>query len=156
MRTSKADRLSDPDAWRTLKKLYEDNVPEGMSQEQFGQRYGIGSQGMVWQYLNGHTPLTVEACARFARGLGVKIEDISPILGDALHKDIIPMLGKKLRRAALLVLCCTAGLLPQEADASTSPVLHKNTSQYTFSAIWRKLRSILNRIANPQPFLTAS
>ena len=56
----KAERWNDPDAHKALRKLYTERCPEGMSQSDFGAAYGIGTQGMVWQYLNGHTPLSLE------------------------------------------------------------------------------------------------
>lgn len=51
-----------------------------ISQMEFGAKYEIGSQGMVWQYLNGHRPLNIKAAVAFARGLGLKVSDFSPTL----------------------------------------------------------------------------
>lgn len=51
-----------------------------ISQMDFGAKYGIGSQGMVWQYLHAHRPLNIKAAVAFARGLGVKVSDFSPTL----------------------------------------------------------------------------
>ncbi len=61
----------------------------GMSQEEFGKVFEIGSQGMVWQYLNGKSPLNIIAASKFADGLGVQIRDFSPhwakILSEAVR-----------------------------------------------------------------------
>jgi hypothetical protein len=35
---------------------------------------------MVWQYLNGHRPLNLQAAVKFAKGLGVQLHDFSPRL----------------------------------------------------------------------------
>ena len=63
-----------------LKALYE-KAGHGMSQEKFGQTYGIGNQGAVWQCLNGRgMPISLKAAQGFAKGLNCKIEDFSPRL----------------------------------------------------------------------------
>jgi len=49
----------------------------GMSQSKFGQEYGIGNQGMVWQYLNADAPLNAEAAAKFAKGLRCHVSEFS-------------------------------------------------------------------------------
>src|SRR5688572_845879 len=82
-----------PDAHARLRRLYQERIPAGMSQAEFGAAYGIGTQGMVWQYLNGYTPLNFEAAAKFARGLRCTIHDISPEMAAALKADILPVLG---------------------------------------------------------------
>lgn len=67
---------------RTAFRLFQ--LRTELSQEAFGAQYGIGSQGMVWQYLKGYVPLNLEAAAKFAAGLGVELRDISPRLADKL------------------------------------------------------------------------
>lgn len=54
------------------------------SQESFGAQFGIGSQGMVWQYLNGRRALNLKAAMGFAAGLQVDIGDFSPRLQQEL------------------------------------------------------------------------
>ncbi|UEP42723.1 hypothetical protein [Burkholderia sp. B21-005] len=61
-----------------LAKLFEER--SDLSQGEFGARYGIGTQGMVWQYLNGRRPLNIAAATAFSIGLGVKIPSFSPRL----------------------------------------------------------------------------
>lgn len=51
-----------------------------LSQKEFGRRYGIGTHGMVSQYLNGLATLNLSAAVKFARGLGVSLAEISPSL----------------------------------------------------------------------------
>jgi phage repressor protein C with HTH and peptisase S24 domain len=65
-----------------LKKLFSERVK--MSQEEFGAKYGIGSQGMVWQYLNGRSPLNLKSAINFASGIGVPVAAISPTLASEL------------------------------------------------------------------------
>ena len=51
-----------------------------LSQKEFGKRFGIGTAGMVSQYLLGRRPLNLQAAVKFAEGLGVPLESISPTL----------------------------------------------------------------------------
>ncbi|WP_269501075.1 helix-turn-helix domain-containing protein [Burkholderia sp. IMCC1007] len=67
-----------------LAKLFEENSE--LSQGEFGARYGIGTQGMVWQYLNGRRPLNIAAATAFAIGLGVKIPSFSPRLAQEIER----------------------------------------------------------------------
>ncbi|CAM3697922.1 XRE family transcriptional regulator [Cupriavidus respiraculi] len=57
-----------------------------MSQEEFGNRYSLGSQSMVWQYLNAKRPLNIRAATAFARGLGVDVDDFSPRLAAEIRR----------------------------------------------------------------------
>lgn len=63
-----------------LRELFAERA--GMSQLDFGQAYGIGNQGMVWQYLNADKPkgsvLNVLAAIKFAEGLNCRVSDFSP------------------------------------------------------------------------------
>lgn len=89
-------RWNDPTAHAKLRKLYEERVvPIGMTQEQFGELHGIGNQSMVWQYLSGRVPLSLEAAGRFAKGLKCHIVDFSPLLAEQLKADILPVLGPR-------------------------------------------------------------
>lgn len=64
-----------------LKKIYDgaphNGRPSGLTQAAFGAQYDIGSQAVVWQYLNGAIPLNLRAATGFARGLKCKIADFS-------------------------------------------------------------------------------
>jgi transcriptional regulator with XRE-family HTH domain len=122
-----------------LKQLYEKRVPKGMSQAQFGETFGIGTQGLVSQYLNGHTALTVEAAAKFAKGLGCKIDDISPEMARRLRQDIVPVLAKVSLKAALALLIAIPPSLPSKAEAAFNNNLVSAMSGYTLALI-RRLR----------------
>ena len=132
-----------PEAHVRLRELYETRAPSGMSQEQFGAEYGLGSQGMVWQYLNGHRPLNFEAAAKFAKGLRCNIADISPEMADALEREILPVLGRKLLRrvAALVLLVMTPFLTPAPAEAAQFNIIiyHINDWLRRCVAFWRRI-----------------
>jgi len=57
-----------------------------LSQMAFGERYELGSQGMVSQYLLGKRPLNIDAAMKFAEGLGCTIDDISPSLAKKINR----------------------------------------------------------------------
>jgi SOS-response transcriptional repressor LexA len=70
-----------------LKTAFEQLTQEtGISQERFGLEHDIGSQGMVWQYLNAHRPLNLRVALKFARGLGVPLSHFSPRLAAELEE----------------------------------------------------------------------
>lgn len=138
-----------PDAHLNLKRLYEERVPRGMTQEEFGATFNIGTQGMVWQYLNGHRPLNLEAAAKFARGLRVTIQDISPEMAAALQRDILPVLGTKmlkaaLAKAAMVLVFAVPPLIPTPAEAATQ-ILHNVFHNTHCGRRWRVLTSMLRR-----------
>ena len=60
-----------------LKALFEAREPK-ITQAKFGEDFQIGSQGMVWQYISGIRPLSIDSAMKFARGLDVTIEKFSP------------------------------------------------------------------------------
>lgn len=125
-----------------LKQLYDSRAPKGMSQEEFGKTFGIGTQSMVSQYLSGHRPLNYEAVAKFAKGLRCTIADISPELAMRLKAEILPVLGRvSLKAALLLALSGVPGLEPAKA-AETFTITFNNVSFYTLRFIRRILRAI--------------
>jgi transcriptional regulator with XRE-family HTH domain len=70
----------------TLKRLYEAaKRGHGLTQAEFGARYEIGSQGAVWQYLNGRTALNLKAATGFAKGIGCSVSDFSPSLASEIE-----------------------------------------------------------------------
>ena len=75
------------DEAKRLKMIFE-NHPGKLTQDEFAARYGLGTQGLVWQYLNGIIPLNIEAAIKFARALNCKIEDFSPSLAAVLMPAI--------------------------------------------------------------------
>lgn len=66
-----------------LKELFAAREPK-VSQAEFGAQHGLGSQGMVWQYLSGHRPLNIKAATAFARGLSVTVQAFSPTLASQI------------------------------------------------------------------------
>jgi len=50
---------------------------ERITQAEFGQIYGIGSQAAVGQFLNGHAAISLKAARGFAKGLGCEISAFS-------------------------------------------------------------------------------
>lgn len=71
-----------------LKALFDaraDLTGEKLSQAEFGERYKIGSQGMVSQYLQARRPLNVDAAVAFAKGLGVSINEFSPQIAKSIQ-----------------------------------------------------------------------
>lgn len=66
-----------------LKNLYKQRTK--LSQAEFGEKFEIGTQGMVWQYLNAKRPLNLRALLRFCKGLDIKDPSlISPKLAEEL------------------------------------------------------------------------
>lgn len=94
-RPSKLDAVAretrkQPERWqvedaRRLKALFAERA--GMSQEKFGQSHGIGTQGAVWQYLEGKIPLNLPVALKFARGLDCPLSAISPTLSAELDHN---------------------------------------------------------------------
>lgn len=75
---------TDTDAGR-LKALFGKHA-NGLTQSQFGKKYRIGTQGMVWQYLNNKAPLNESVAVKFAKGLGIQVSDFSPRLAEKIAK----------------------------------------------------------------------
>lgn len=123
-----------------LKRLYEERVPDGMSQKEFGKLYGIGSQSMVAQYLNGIRPLNYETAAKFAKALHCTIHHISPEMAESLKDDIVPVLGPKawLRAVAkaAMVLAALLFLQPVPSEASTTGAFSSPTPWSVYYVKW--------------------
>lgn len=69
--------------WNAAKKAK--SVP---SQKAFGEQFGIGTQGAVWQYLNGERPLNIKAARAFADVLNEPIAKFSPRLAMEVDKTV--------------------------------------------------------------------
>jgi len=70
---------------KRLMRLWNEKRPEGMTQEKFGIEYDMGTQGNVNLYLKGKSRLNIYAVGQFAKVLGVKIDEISPMLADQVR-----------------------------------------------------------------------
>lgn len=63
------------------------------TQAEFGEKFAIGNQSAVGQFLRGEAPLSLKAAKGFAKGLGCKIADFSPRLAkeaEGLHEVAPP------------------------------------------------------------------
>lgn len=67
-----------------LRALFDKRPKPRLSQAKFGEEFQIGSQGVVWQYLNAHIPLNIKQAVRFAKGLNCSVADFSPRLYEEL------------------------------------------------------------------------
>lgn len=76
MDINKLEKWQIDDAAR-LKQIFERSE---YTQEAFGIEFDIGNQAMVGQYLNAKRPLNLAAAGKFAYGLKVTIDEISPNL----------------------------------------------------------------------------
>ncbi len=63
---------------KALRAIWDNS--EHPSQAEFGERYNIGNQSAVGQFLRGAVPLSMNAAQGFALGLGCAISDFSPRL----------------------------------------------------------------------------
>lgn len=104
------------DAHIRLRELF--NKRAGMSQQEFAERFGLGTQGMVWQYLSGYRPLNYEAAAKFAKGLNCRIDDFSPEMAESLRAEILPVLGRTAVKAAILIALLLPPLIADRAEAA--------------------------------------
>lgn len=141
-------KISQDPRWPTahigLKRLYEERVQ--MSQAEFGAAFGLGTQGMVWQYLNGYTPLNYDAAAKFAKGLRCTISDFSPEMANAFEADILPFLGRRLRRVAALLAVV---LLPFLLNPQPAQAFNIKFPEYTLHAIRRWLQTFVLQRSYP-------
>ena len=74
-----------------LKDLFVANTT--LSHGDFAKKHGFSRDAMVWQYLNNHRPLNVQAAAQFASGLGVLIGSFSSRL-ESEARQIAAALGE--------------------------------------------------------------
>ena len=122
------------DAHVRLRKLFDQRA--GMSQLEFAERFGLGTQGMVWQYLSGYRPLNYEAAAKFAKGLNCRIDDFSPEMAEALRDEILPVLGRATKAAAKVAVILALVLPPLLADRVQAAIPEQ------FSGVCIKLTSL--------------
>ena len=100
-----------------LTELWETRIHE--TQGLFGERYDIGSQSAVGQFLRGEVPLSLKAASGFARGLKCQISDFSPRLarsaenfGLVASSDATDL--TKLNRLELQLVQLYRGLTPDQ------------------------------------------
>lgn len=78
---------------KRLRQLWDERHGH-LSQQAFGEKYDLGDQGNVTQYLNGYIPLNLAAGIKFAHALMVPVSEISPTLGE-ITKLVNPKLEHK-------------------------------------------------------------
>ncbi len=83
------EKWQEEDAQRLKERI--DSV--GLSQLEVGEKFGIGTQGMVWQYLNAKTPLNLSVIIKFSNGLKCSIVELSPTLAEELSRANIGLVG---------------------------------------------------------------
>jgi hypothetical protein len=97
-----------------------------MSQRAFGEKHGIGSPAMVWQYLTGGRKLNLRAACRFARGLGVDLALFSPRLAAELEELVsmgYPALPDAPQRDYVQIPCVTLTLKNGVPGFGVGPLL---------------------------------
>lgn len=110
-------------AHKNLKRLYADRIGDEVTYKDFGRRFDLGSASMVAQLLNGDKPLSIDAAGKFAKAFRCNINDFCPEMDDYLRNDIMPFVGKALRRAAV-VLAALLFQLFQPSDANAQATSH--------------------------------
>lgn len=77
---------------RALRSLW--SLGKRISQEAFGEKYGLGSQGNVSHYLNGKSALNLKSAAAFANEIGCSVQDFSPRLAKEMARLQIPVMDE--------------------------------------------------------------
>lgn len=116
---------------RRLREIWDATPHE--SQAEFGEKYGIGNQSSVGQFLLGRVPLSLKAAAGFAKGLQCEIADFSPRL-DEMGKSLI----KGLESAARYVERQGNDVFATSDRQATHliPVVARDASGHLPEAIW--------------------
>jgi transcriptional regulator with XRE-family HTH domain len=142
------------DAHVKLKELFDARA--GMSQQDFAERHGLGSQGMVWQYLAGYRPLNYEAAAKFARGLGCRIDDFSPEMAESLREEILPVLGRAAKLATKAAMVLALAVPPLLVSSEAKACFFKAPSQVHImvNSVCRWLRRFLRGALHHSAFVT--
>ena len=103
-----------------LQRIFEERMAaKGITQKQFGKESGIGSQPMVHYLLERKRTITVEQAVNFAKALRCTIYEVCPEMADFLTKEVVPVLGKALRRAAVFAAVCIGLLTTGAFDNKT-------------------------------------
>lgn len=96
-------------ASENLRRLYRERVGDSMTQKEFARRHKIGGQSMVAMILSGAKPLPIESAPKIAKALRCSIYEICPQMAEFISDELVPALGKSMRRggAAMLALVVT-------------------------------------------------
>jgi SOS-response transcriptional repressor LexA len=81
-------QLEDSQRLKALYEAWKEKTPakERPSQQAIGERYNIGTQGNVWQLLNGRIALNEHHARAFSDLLGVPVSEFSPHLAEQIEK----------------------------------------------------------------------
>jgi len=94
-----------------LKVLW-DNRENKLSQAEFGEKYEIGNQSAVSQFLNGKVQLNLKVALSFAKGLGCQISDFSTRLAkeaESIGKAVSTDGSDNIAQVKLLAIEVSAG-----------------------------------------------
>jgi SOS-response transcriptional repressor LexA len=86
-RTLSPHQLADAKRLKAAWKAYQDarrEVGERPTQEWLAAETGLGTQGVIWQYLNGNIPLNLKALLKICKAIGSRPSDISPTLTESM------------------------------------------------------------------------
>lgn len=64
----------------TLKRLFSERSQ--LTQKEFAAKFGLGTPGNLWQYLNARRALNLDVAVKFATGLRIEVADFSPRLAE--------------------------------------------------------------------------
>jgi len=95
-----------------LKRLYKERIKaKGISQAQFAEVSGIGSQTLISMLLNRDRSITPQNAVKFCEMLQCTMHEVCPEMAEFMAKELLPHLGKALRRAAMLAGMSIGALL---------------------------------------------
>lgn len=115
---------------RLLKVLWNDTGHAGLSQDEFGYKFGIGSQSAVGFFLNGKSAISLKAAKGFATGLGCPISAFSQRLADEVQ-----------------AVSAVSGLAPSNTTGTTWPFATVTQQQY-FEVLSQGQRDIIEAMTN--------
>lgn len=133
-------------ASKNLKRLYDERA--GETQTEFAKRLGIG-QSMLNQIMSRRKTLSVDVAKKLARELHCTISEICPEMAEYIREEVLPTLGKSLRRAAALLLCVGSLSVPLDAEAFNNKKLWcdpRQVAEYNNDCIRRRIMYAISRI----------
>ncbi len=116
-----------------LKALWDKHA--SMSQARFGETYDIGTVSMVSQYLLGRRPLNLSAAMKFAKGLGLTLDEVCPRLADIAREASLLLASPALTKEVPLLTEQDAHLFAHNAITGnkTVPILIKKNASNCFA-----------------------
>lgn len=130
-----------------LRRLYRERIEPAMTQKEFATRYKIGGQSMIAQILSGAKALPIETAPKIARALRCSIDEICPEMAEFIRDELLPNLGKALRRAAVIA---ALALLPALSPTPADTAFAANSAAPSVYYVKRRRREIMRRIMGTQ------